>query len=187
MKTSVTVIDDKSTASVANDCSIPVATTQGSCTIDANGRSDESSAARLLQLHFRVIDEAGTTVIDRKLPEYTIDMSNRVGPTPGALAVYRGKTLPELKKELLIMLEEGKCECVGYWGPVARWRSFLYRFTLALMIMVCVVAPIVTALWFVFASCWYISIGAELARRDRVEQNYQKVMRERNRRGDIIE
>lgn len=125
------------------------------------------------QLVMKILNHEGNTVITKTLP-LTSHRSNRAEKmattqaapiTAAAAADTRAKQEPAYST--------GVCE--PYWGPVPVWRHWLTRFAMASIPFTLLIVPGLVVVWFLFLFCFYISYDAETQRRERIEENYQKM------------
>lgn len=66
-------------------------------------------------------------------------------------------------------------ECVPHRGKLPLWSWLKYRAIIACALLVLVVLPLLVVVWLVSASIYYVCIGSELARRDRIERQYREL------------
>ena len=90
--------------------------------------------------------------------------------------IFDAKKLTILREFLPALMDVGavSLQCVPVQGVVSFWRMLVYRAVIAFALLFLVVAPLVTVLWFVGASVYYVCWGAELSRRVDVEERYQQ-------------
>ena len=65
-------------------------------------------------------------------------------------------------------------ECVPFWGEVPSYKVLLFKATMVTFGMVFVLFPSFVLLWLLGAAIYYICIGGELMRRDRIEKRFQQ-------------
>lgn len=128
------------------------------------GETDNDNTLHLL---FRVIDRTGRTVMYKtfplpspatSFPSFTKHMIHKVIPTERQS--WEEKALESI-------------HCVPFWGEIDLWRILLFRAIVVIAIMCCILLPLCLMGWFLFASVYYIFIGAELSRRHKIEEQYQ--------------
>lgn len=79
--------------------------------------------------------------------------------------------------EHLLSDDSVRVETTPFWGPKTWIGMTAYRAKISFFLLIFVVLPISYVLWLVGASAWYILRGAELARRTRLEVQYQEYSR----------
>lgn len=79
--------------------------------------------------------------------------------------------------EHLLSDDSVRVETTPYWGPKTMIGMTAYRAKVSFFLLAFVVLPMSYMLWLVGASVWYILRGAELARRSRLEVQYQEYSR----------
>ena len=79
--------------------------------------------------------------------------------------------------EHLLSDDSVRVETTPFWGPKTWIGMTAYRAKISFFLLIFVVLPISYVLWLVGASVWYILRGAELARRTRLEVQYQEYSR----------
>mmetsp|Transcript_6926 Transcript_6926/g.7558 ORF Transcript_6926/g.7558 Transcript_6926/m.7558 type:complete len:506 (+) Transcript_6926:55-1572(+) len=65
-------------------------------------------------------------------------------------------------------------ECTPIQGPLTSLRSQWFKGNMVLGVMVFVLLPVLTLLWFVGAAIYYLCVGREIERRERIESQYQQ-------------
>ena len=135
--------------------------------LDINLRTeDNTSDPANVSLTFRVIDHKGLEVIRKQLE---IPIRRQRFP--------HVRSASEMIAESLTTAgSNSEFECAPIRGQVSWVRVLLYRAAVALPLLVLVVCPSLTVLWFLLAACWYISYGQELRRRERIEQRRQQLI-----------
>lgn len=76
--------------------------------------------------------------------------------------------------EQLLSDDSVRIETTPFWGPKTWIGMIAYRAKISFFLLCFVVLPISYMLWLVGASVWYILRGAELARRTKLEIQYQE-------------
>lgn len=66
-----------------------------------------------------------------------------------------------------------RIQCIPYWGEISMWRILLFRAIVVIAMMCCVLLPLCFLGWLLFASMYYIFMGAELTRQQKIEEQYQ--------------
>lgn len=79
--------------------------------------------------------------------------------------------------EHLLSDDSVRVETTPFWGPKTWIGMTAYRAKISFFLLIFVVLPMSYVLWLVGASVWYILRGAELARRTRLEVQYQEYSR----------
>ncbi len=64
--------------------------------------------------------------------------------------------------------------CIPYWDEVPLYKILLFRASMVTFGMIFVLFPAGIICWLLFAAIYYICIGGELLRRDRIEKRYQR-------------
>jgi len=125
-----------------------------------------------LQLEFKVVSYANQEVIRKVLPLRT---------KQELLGVHsaEGTTQAEFDEAVRLISGSGadgavQVVCEPHWGFVPLWREVWYRAVVALAMMFFLVLPVLAVLWYVGAALYYIVRGAELVRRDELEQRYRE-------------
>ena len=121
-------------------------------------------------LEYSVVSHKGEIVRTMPFP-----LRNRPTTTIDS-CVFDATKLSILREFLPALMDVGavSLQCVPVQGVVSFWRMLVYRAVIALALLFLVVAPLVTVLWFVGASVYYVCWGAELSRRVDVEERYQQ-------------
>ena len=65
--------------------------------------------------------------------------------------------------------------CTPFWGHIPTYKYILFRFCLAVPILVFIILPLLYICWLVFASVYYIYWVTELKRRERIEAHWRKM------------
>lgn len=71
-------------------------------------------------------------------------------------------------------------ECEPYWGPIPYYQKMILWLFLATMLMVFVIIPMLTFVWFVFAAVLYVFINYENRRREQLEKKLHEQQKKRN-------
>lgn len=113
-----------------------------------NNTSKDTGDSNTIQLLFRIVDHRGITVMYKHLPISLLSSS----PSNSIQAPLH---------------------CTPYWGDIPVWRNLLFRSVVVIAMLVCLILPCLLLLWFLIASVYYVCIGAELTRRQKIEEGYQ--------------
>ncbi len=140
-------------------------------------------AASGMRLEFRVISHANEEVIHHVLPLRTKDELRQIhsSKAAGAMQEESAEVSVEALGVLLRLpevLSGVRLEVLPHWGIVPLWRELQYRAVIALAVLCLIVLPLLAVLWYVGAAVYYILRGAELVRRDEVEQRYRENKKE---------
>lgn len=71
--------------------------------------------------------------------------------------------------------EDEEFICEPFWGPTPAWKVTGMKAVLSWSLLMTVVLPVLTILWFVGASLYYLCMGREINRRRRIEKKYQEL------------
>jgi hypothetical protein len=124
-------------------------------------------------LRFQVISHAGQAVITKRLP--LVRRSHRATNTAPETATAAVKAAQALASVGSVRAAGVTVSCEPIRGIVPLWRSVLYRAAIAAALLVFVLMPFLGVLWLLGASVYYVCYGAELARRDKIERQYQSL------------
>jgi len=141
---------------------------------DADSCVSPSQSCEEYSLQYRTIAHDGGVVNTKILPVRSINRKNLVdiqGVNSDRMIKYM-KLLEHLMSD-----EHVRVETIPFWGPKTWLGMSVYRAKVAFFLLFFVVLPISYALWLVGASVWYILRGAELARRTKLELQYQEYSR----------
>ena len=125
---------------------------------------------RSLQLEFKVVSHANEEVVRKVLPLRTKQELLHARSVEGT-------TQAEYDAVVRLIGSGGgdvRVVCEPHWGFVPLWREVWYRAVVALAMMFFLVLPALAILWYVGAAVFYIVRGAELVRRDELEQRYRE-------------
>jgi hypothetical protein len=111
----------------------------------------ENTNGGIMNLHFRLINSVGDSVMEKVM-------------------LMQKKRFNEKDTMPIVQTEE----CIPYWGEVPFHKMLLFRSSMVLFGMIFVLFPICLILWLIGASIYYICIGGELLRRDRIEKRYER-------------
>ncbi|KAJ1409077.1 hypothetical protein B484DRAFT_403320 [Ochromonadaceae sp. CCMP2298] len=130
----------------------------------SSDRSSDSSGNATVQSHglsldFSIISHRGERVISRSLPLGDFSDSSRV----------RNLAFLEYAQSDAVLL---RCEPAR--GPLTLWRALMFRAIIAAALMLLLVLPALMVLWFLAASIYYVAMGAEYTRRERIEAQFQE-------------
>jgi hypothetical protein len=121
-------------------------------------------------LKFQVISHAGQAVITKRSP--LVRRSHRATNTATETATAAVKAAQALAS---VRAAGVSVSCEPIRGIVPLWRTVLYRAAIAAALLVFVLMPFLGVLWLLGASVYYVCYGAELARRDKIEKQYQSL------------
>lgn len=105
-----------------------------------------------VQARMQIVNYVGDTVMDRRVDSSNLlfhHSSDSRSAGTGATSIGAGV-------------------CTLFWGDVPAYKLLALRAAAAFVLLVFVVLPIVIVLWLVGASIFYIFIGAELSRRNKI-------------------
>ena len=123
-----------------------------------------------LQLEFKVISHANKEVIRKVLPLRTKQELFEAHSAEGTTQMQ----FDEAVRLIGSGDETVQVLCEPHWGFVPLWREVWYRAVVALAMMFFLVLPALAIMWYVGAAVYYIVRGAELVRRDELEQRYRE-------------
>lgn len=121
---------------------------------------------RIGRIHFSAINHEGDEVIGYDIPlKVRVDCTGE-GPGNGTCL----NTNPDAG-----VLSAGDSVCVPYWGPVPKYKEYLLQFCLVSPLIVFGVLPALYIVWLLCASVYYIFWVSELKRRERLEEDWQRI------------
>lgn len=139
-------------------------------------------AASGMQIEFRVISHANEEVIHHVLPLRTKDELRQLhSNAASSIQEDSSEVSVEALSALLRQPEELsglRLQVLPHWGLVPLWRELQYRAVIALAVLCFIVLPLLAVLWYLGAAVYYILRGAELVRREEVEQRYREHKKE---------
>ena len=66
-------------------------------------------------------------------------------------------------------------ECIPFWGEAPLYTEILFRLAVMTPIIIFVFVPLLSLLWLLFASIYYIFWGAEYRRREIIEKKFKEL------------
>lgn len=139
---------------------------------DAGALSSEVSGVR-----FNVINHLGATVYSSFYPFVLQPYSAQTASVnAGMEASCDNATLQGVSSDNFVYNENGSFgfECTPHWGHENRYEYYLHVFCMACFMYVVLALPVLTILWLIFASVYYIWFITENKRRARIEAMHEK-------------
>lgn len=111
---------------------------------------NSNSKGGKVNVHIRIINHEGNPVIEKSL-------------------ALQEKNFDNVDKEHIEVNE-----CLPFWDIVPWYKLLLFRASMVSFGMAFVLFPLLALLWLLGAAIYYLCIGGELLRRDRIEKRFQR-------------